>query len=267
MNERKPSKVFMSNNNDPEMQVAIENARATFRYFWREVAWEKQRIVKALDLACVKAPFPVDERDPPAQGIPEVEQMWLGEIDFDGKFVSGVLLNSPNWLKNVKAGDPARFRLDEISDWMYAIGGEVYGAHTVNLMPSRMEKRERKEHDSAWGMDFGDPKTIRMAPQKKGWFGTRPAETQEHPMSEAMAPGYRNQLMADPSLAYWKDDRGWTLLHHQALAGSTATVQVFLDCGAVPDAETDHGMTPIQLARSLGWDKVAALLSRQGATG
>ena len=33
--------------------------------------------------------------------------MWLGEVDFDGQFVSGVLLNSPNWLKSFKAGDAA----------------------------------------------------------------------------------------------------------------------------------------------------------------
>ena len=51
--------------------------------------------------------------------------MWLGEIDFDGQFVSGKLLNAPNWLKTVKQGDSARFRLGEITDWMYAISGEV----------------------------------------------------------------------------------------------------------------------------------------------
>jgi len=47
----------MFDDSDPEMQRAYENARANFRYFWREVAWERRRIVPALDLACVKAPF------------------------------------------------------------------------------------------------------------------------------------------------------------------------------------------------------------------
>src|SRR5262245_2307940 len=107
----------------------------------------------------------------------------------------GALLNAPNWLKTVKAGDPARIPLGAISDWMYASSGEVYGAFTVNLMRSRMGRREREEHDSAWGLDFGDPKTIRLVPQKKGWFGRGEVESQEHPMSEAMAPPLGDQLV------------------------------------------------------------------------
>src|ERR1043165_2567294 len=98
MSESRPSRVFMFDNSDPEMQRAYERSRATFRYFWREMAWERRRIVPALDMAAVKAPF----ADPPGtlrpQGQPEVEHMWLGEVDFDGESVTGVLLNDPNWL-------------------------------------------------------------------------------------------------------------------------------------------------------------------------
>jgi uncharacterized protein YegJ (DUF2314 family) len=47
----------MFDDSDPEMQRAYESARATFRYFWREVAWERRRIIPALSLAAVKAPF------------------------------------------------------------------------------------------------------------------------------------------------------------------------------------------------------------------
>src|ERR1700757_632446 len=99
MSESQPSRVFVFDNSDPEMQRAYENARATFRYFWREIAWERRRIVPALDLACVKAPFSDGKQAAPAKGTPEVEHMWLGEVDFDGRSVSGVLLNDPNWLK------------------------------------------------------------------------------------------------------------------------------------------------------------------------
>jgi uncharacterized protein YegJ (DUF2314 family) len=274
MSESQPSKVFMFDNNDPEMQAAYEKARATFRYFWREVAWERRRIVPALDLAGVKAPFSDGKRDTPTQDNPEVEHMWLSEVDFDGQFVSGVLLNAPNWLKTVKQGDSARLPLEEISDWMYAIDGEVYGAYTVNLMRSRMGQRERKEHDAAWGLNFGDPHKIRLVPQQKKSGGLLKAlfgglgdtDTQEHPMSEAMASSLKDQLVEDPSMLHAKDDKGWMLLHHQALAGSTASVQVLLDRGADPNAVTEHGMTPLELARSLGWDKVVALLVSKGAT-
>ncbi|WP_029629924.1 DUF2314 domain-containing protein [Zavarzinella formosa] len=262
------SKVFMFDNNDPEMQQACENARASFRYFWREVSWERRRIIPALDMACVKTAFSDGEPEAGGTDNPEVEQMWLGDVDFDGEFVSGVLLNSPNWLKSVKAGDTARRPLGEISDWMYGISGEVFGAYTVNLLRSRMGRAERQEHDAAWGLNFGDPAKIRVAPEPnkgggllKGWFGKKQPDSQEHPMSENMAATLRKQLKEDPSMLTVTDDRGWTFLHQEALAGNAATVKTLLEAGADPKAATHDGKTPLQLARSLGWEKVAALLA------
>jgi ankyrin repeat protein len=96
----------------------------------------------------------------------------------------------------------------------------------------------------------------------KSWFGNKP-DTQEHPMSKAMASSLKEQLTNDPSLVSAKDERGWTFLHQEALAGSTATVKVLLAAGADPNAVTDHGMTPLQLARSLGWEEVVALLGNK----
>ena len=134
-----------------------------------------------------------------------------------------------------------------------------------------MNHRERKEHDEAWGLNFGDPNKIRLVPeQKKGLlkslFGGRTdPETQEHPMSENMGPALEEQLAKHPSMLHDKDDRGWTLLHHQALAGSLASVKILLERGADLNALTDHGMSPLQLAKSLRWDKVVALLVSKGA--
>jgi uncharacterized protein YegJ (DUF2314 family) len=269
MSEPEPSKVFLFDNSDPEMQAAYVNARASFRYLWREIAWERRRIVSALDLACVKAPFTDGHQETSTPNNPEVEHMWLGEVDFDGQFVTGDLLNAPNWLKTVKAGDPARVPLAEISDWMYAIRGEVFGAYTVNLLRSRMGAAERRQHDEAWGLNFGDPTKIRLVPAaKKGggllksWLGKKQEDPQEHPMSEAMAPSLKEQLLKNPSMLTAKDAQGWTYLHQEALAGSAATVKILLEAGADRNAVTDHGMTPLQLAKSLGWDKVIALLAR-----
>jgi uncharacterized protein YegJ (DUF2314 family) len=267
MSESHPSKVFMFDDNDPDMQRAYENARATFRYYWREMAWERRRIVPALDLACVKAPFSDGKQATTTKDHPEAEQMWMSEVDFDGQLVSGVLLNDPNWLKSVKKGDSARFPLNEITDWMYVISGEVFGAYTVNLLRSRMGRKERADHDSAWGLNFGDPAKIRVVPELtkgggllKGWFGKRQTHPQEHPMSEAMASSLKEQLAKNPSMVSAKSDKGWTLLHQEALAGSTATVKVLLEAGADRNAITDHGLTPLELAKSLHWDNVVALL-------
>jgi ankyrin repeat protein len=57
-----------------------------------------------------------------------------------------------------------------------------------------------------------------------------------------------------------KDERGWTILHHLALAGSTAGVQVLLEAGADPKAKTAKGHTAAQLAGTLGWAEVVRLL-------
>jgi uncharacterized protein YegJ (DUF2314 family) len=268
MSESQPSRVFLADNSDPEMQRAYESARATFRYFWREIAWERRRIVPALEMACVKAPFSDGHQETHTPDTPSVEHIWLSEVDFDGLVVSGVLMNSPNWLKTLKEGDPVRIPLGQISDWMYVISGNVFGAYTVNLLRSRMGRRERQEHDSAWGLNFGDPTKIRVAPEPgkgggllKGWFGKRQADTGEHPMSENMAESLKDQLAKEPSLVSATDDRGWTLLHQEALAGSAATVKVLLAAGADPNAVTNHGMTPLQLAKSLAWDNVVSLLA------
>jgi uncharacterized protein len=263
------SKVFLFDNSDPEMQQAYEKARETFRYFWRELAWERRRIIPGLTLASVKAPFSDGEDAEPVEGQPDVEHMWIDDVDFDGQFVTGVLLNSPNWLKTVAEGDPVSVPLAEISDWMYAIGTEVYGAHTVNLLRSRMGREERAEHDAAWGLEFGDPRSVRLAPGgKKGGFlkslfgGAKEEVPEEHPMSENAGPAFAEQLAANPEMASDADDRGWTLLHHQALAGSTATVKALLEHGADPAAVTSEGHTPLDLAQALNWEKVVELLAR-----
>jgi len=267
MSESQSATIYQFDGGDPEMLQASENARNTFRYFWREMAWERRRIVPALDLACVKAPFSDGDQ---AQGKPgdfEVEHMWISEVDFDGRNVSGTLLNVPNNLTTVKQGDSVTLPFGQIGDWMYAISGEVYGAYTVNLMRSRMDPRERKSHDRAWGLNFGDPVEIRVVPDRnrgkgllKSWFGKREADTGEHPMSENMAVSLQEKIAKDKTFITTKDDRGWTLLHQEALAGSAPTVKVLLTAGADPKAKTNDGRTALELARSLGWENVVTLL-------
>lgn len=238
-------------NCDPQMQEAFAQARSTFRFFWREYAWDRRRIMPALDLACVKAPFSDGERQTVAEGTTNVEHLWLSDVDYDGQFVSGVLAHAPYWLKTVKEDDTARFRVNEICDWMYVIGGEAYGAFTVNLLRSRMSERERQEHDAAWGLTFGDPLMVRIV------------SDQEHQaLSEAAASSLRDQLSKTPSLASATGHNGWTLLHQDASAGSIATVKVLLEAGADPNAVTEQGFTPMQLAEALGWKSVVDLMSR-----
>ncbi len=223
------SKVFLNPNDDTEMTKAMAQARANFRYFWREMSWEMRRIIPALDLAIVKFPFsdPPGKRDP---DNPAVEEMWLGSVDFDGQNVTGTLMNSPNWLKTIKEGTEYSRPLAELSDWMYVTQGRAYGAYTVNLMRSRMNSSERRSHDSAWGLEFGEPKNILVAPvdwtatPKKGLLakllGNRkvPEITveQEHPMAVNMLESLKEHIEANPSFLHDTDQKGWTVLHQMS---------------------------------------------------
>jgi|GEM_PF-68085 len=264
MGDSQRSQVFQFDNDDPDMKEAYRSARVTFKYFWREMAWEQRRIVTALDLACVKAPFSDADRPGARPNSTEIEQMWVSDVAFDGKYLSGTLINSPNELRTYKQGDSVRLKLDQITDWMYVISGDVYGAYTVNLMRSRMDRKERKEHDSAWGLNFGDPTTIKLVPGSDDGDEESPEST-EHKMSEAMAESLKESLAERPSLLHDTDDKGMTLLHQLCLAGSAATVKVLLDAGADRNAVTKRGLTPLQLAQVLGWKRVIRLL-KPGAT-
>ncbi|MGE3804174.1 MAG: DUF2314 domain-containing protein [Gemmataceae bacterium] len=245
------SKVYQAEGDDPDMLRAYENARATFRYFWREVMWDRNRIVPALGMAMVKAPFsdgPTARRKP---GVPNVEHMWIDDVDFDGQTVFGTLQNSPNWLESVQAGAAAQFPRAEISDWLYVIGEEAYGAFTVNVLRSRMDKKERAQHDGMWGLNFGDPNKPRTAPDGEG----------ESPLSKSAAASLQQALAKDPKLIASTGHRSWTMLHHHASAGNTTLVKLLLEAGADVNAKTSEGFTALQIAQVLGWKDIAALLT------
>jgi uncharacterized protein len=273
MSKKAHAAVVVFDNADPAMQQAYEAARTTFRYLWRELAWERRRIVKAIDLAAVKVPF--SDAD-----AANVEHMWVSELDFDGELIHGTLLSSPNTLQSVQRGDAVQVAIADISDWIFAIAGQAYGAHSVNLMRQRMSERERKAHDDAWSLQFGDPHAVRLVYDARlaergegkpgflrGLFAKKapaeqlaPPSLDEHPMSVVMAEPLRQSLAENPDMLHARDDRGWQMLHHEALAGSTATVQVLLAAGADPQALTAKGMSARALAQSLDWRKVMALL-------
>ncbi len=267
--------IVMYKGDDPEMVAVSEKARKSFRYFWREMSWEYRRIIPGLDLAAVKVAF----TDPDvAPGDPDTEQMWVSEIQCDGKNFMGTLLNSPAWLTNVKAGDPVCEPLSEITDWMFAVRGKVYGGYTVNLLRSRMSSAERKEHDQAWGLDFGDPEEIEVvyvAPESEpGFFGRlfgkkaviNPEEQRramiEHPMSVNMGESLLESLRESKDMLTVEDEEGWTMLHRDALAGNATIVKILLKQGADPKVKTPDGDTALDLARIFGWKHVIKLLSK-----
>ncbi|MCA9607961.1 MAG: DUF2314 domain-containing protein [Myxococcales bacterium] len=231
---------------DAEMQAASDRAQQTFKYFWRELTWEYRRIVPGCAVKMVKIGFPTGR---PADPGPSHEHMWVDRIDFDGLRVYGTLNNQPNWIAGLNEGDAVDVPLAQVSDWIYSRDDQVFGGFTVHLIRSRMGAAEQRSHDEAWGYDFSGPP--QLAPG---------SPDDEHPMSENMAPVYRDQLAGDTSPARFVDQNGWTQLHHFALGGSHAIVDVLLHAGADPSAKTPDGRTARDLAVAMGWPRVVARL-------
>ena len=277
------SPIFQFPSDDPEMDQAAAKARKTFRYFWREMAWEYRRIVPALEMAAVKASFfdPPEIQAQNPEGL-EVEHMWLLDVDFNGRQLNGTLINSPMSLQTYSEGDEVTIPGKQICDWMYVVEGKVYGGFTVDVIRSRMEKSERTQHDQAWGFDFGDTGIVNLVPpeyigeapaKKKGFFsgfGKSKATPQdyakvaatEHPMSVNMSESLEQTLKDNPSFINETDDHGYNFLHQLSLAGSLHGVNVCLKHGADPNKAAPNGMTSYKLAKVLGWKKVMARLKK-----
>ncbi|MBD3193575.1 MAG: DUF2314 domain-containing protein [Candidatus Lokiarchaeota archaeon] len=257
MNNLENREISWSGLFDPEMEHASQKARETFKFFWRELFWEYMRIVPSLDIALVKLPLSDDKISQDENKNPLVEHMWINNINFDGENIEGNLINEPYLMQSVKQGDFINATFSEISDWMYSINNQVYGAFTVNLLRSRMNKNERKRHDNAWGLMFADAHQNRITPY---FEHNKPINAIiEHPMSEQMIPSLKQFLEEHPSQIEHKDERGWTMLHNHSLAGSTPTVRVLLEYGANPKIKTKQGNTPLDLAILMNWKKVITL--------
>ena len=278
MSEQKT--VFYTPGEDPMMIEAGKRARQSFRFFWRELSWEQKRIIPGLSMAGIKATFqdPPEMRAQNPNGL-ECEHMWLLEVDFDGKHIEGTLINQPDSLLSVKEGDRVRLAPQQLCDWLYVIGEDVYGGFTIDVMRSQMGAAERKAHDEAWGFDFGTPGIVDLVPhefigEKKakggflsGLFGSKPAPQDfgkvaqsEHPMSINMRESLEESLTQNPGMLHETDPKGFTFLHQLSLAGAYDCVDVCLRRGANPNQPAHNGMTPIMLANCLGWKRVVQRL-------
>ncbi|PIQ26896.1 hypothetical protein COW36_15985 [bacterium (Candidatus Blackallbacteria) CG17_big_fil_post_rev_8_21_14_2_50_48_46] len=262
--------IYRVKNDSQDMLEAGQKARQSFKYFWRELTWENRRIIPSLDLAVVKFPFETARKP----NTPAYEHMWIDDISFDGETISGTLVNQPRWVKHLEAGALVSVPLAEISDWMFAHDGKVYGGYSVNLMRSKMEPAQRQQHDEAWGFDFGDPDLIEITPytdenlkascvtsSEDSKLGSQlDLELPEHPMSINMAQEFEALLNESPDILGEKDFEGWTLLHREVLAGNVLLVESLLKNGANPYEQNDKGENAFDLAQKMGWTKIQAAL-------
>ncbi len=208
-------------------------------------------------MSVIKRGFPTNKK-----GNLSVEYMWVGDISFDGKVITGNLLNQPNQIENLNQGDIVQFDYEEISDWMYSISGKVYGAFTVNVLRSRMTKKELKEHDDAWGLDFGDPLNLNIDPilSFSKFLLTPSIDLPEHTMSENMVDKSEDEIremegkINDPIVF------NMTMLQFESLAGNLTQVELLLKYGADKRIKNVHGQTAQDLAKMFNWEKISAVV-------
>ncbi|MGJ1269643.1 DUF2314 domain-containing protein [Sphingobacterium spiritivorum] len=262
------NEIFFARGDSPKMMDAFKNAQQTFKYFWREWSWENRRIIPALTVACVKVAFSQRQAD---QEDPLVEHMWINEVDFDGINIRGVLVNSPNALTNIANGDFVEIPLEQISDWLFAIPESkpkgisrlfsgnplprAYGGFTIQAMRSDMSAQERKEHDKAWGLEFGDYNETLIVSQQKEY----PENLAEHPMSKNMREKLIEFIKDNPDELTHADEEGYTLLHRETIAGNKTSVEVLLAAGMDKDAKTNQGYTALDFAAKLDWQHIIPL--------
>ena len=159
----------------------------------------------------------------------EVEHVWIENIQFDGITISGNLINRPIIVTDYRQGDLIRVDLCNIDDWMYVQVGKVYGAHTVQVIRSRMTPRERDSHDDEWGFDFCDPNEVRLMP-KQSDENICSIELVDHPMSINMEETFRCGLAADPYLAKEVDTNGNTMLFTESMGGNLLLFIITIWC-------------------------------------
>lgn len=266
------SPLFFADGADSKMIAAYKNAQETFKYFWREQSWEYRRIIPGLTVSCVKVAF---SQETPDSEQPIVEHMWINEIDFDGDNVKGYLMNEPDELTNIQAGDYVNVPLGEISDWLFAISPtekkskfsqlfsspslpKAYGGFTIQKIRADMSESERKDHDNAWQIDFGDFNMVEVVHEQK----EKPENLTEHPMSRNMKEDFVKFLNEYPAELTNTDENGMTLLHRETIAGNLSSVEVILASGADQNIKTNHGKTALDYARQLNWKHLIPVLEK-----
>lgn len=247
--------IYFVRNDSQKMISAFEKAQDTFKYFWRELYWEYRRIVPALDAAYVKVAFMQN-----MEGLdePKVEHMWINDVNFDGEMIEGVLINKPDELTNVKDGDRVEIPLSQVSDWLFATNGKTYGGFTIQAFRSEMSEKERKNHDKAWGLNFGDYNDILLVYEQK----EHPENLIEHPMSKNMKAKFVEFLEGNPEILTEKDKKGYSILHRETIAGNASTIEVLRQFNVDINDKTNSGKTAIDFARSLNWTHIIPLVEK-----
>jgi len=115
---------------DPEINAAIEEAQRRLPEFQRALDEDARRLIPAIAGALVKARF--ESRITHA-----IEHMWVEDVGFEDEKIVGTLANEPNSIPELSKGEWVSVSPEDISDWVYRLGGRTFGGFTVRVMQRR----------------------------------------------------------------------------------------------------------------------------------
>jgi uncharacterized protein YegJ (DUF2314 family) len=119
----KPDVVIHVDENDREMQEAIELAKRTFPRFvdnWKSTKNQGYSLKFAVRTA---------------KG--GVEHIWFNPVTIDGDLIQAVCASDPEDVPGLKDGDRRELKKADISDWMIMLNGKCYGGYTIRVLAKR----------------------------------------------------------------------------------------------------------------------------------
>jgi uncharacterized protein YegJ (DUF2314 family) len=121
---------------DPGMNAAIENARATVSTF----------------IAALKSPKPAQSAFAVKMAFTDgcnTEHMWLTPVTYDGTSFQGIVDNEPETVKTVKIGQKVTVPQSKISDWMYVENRKLVGGYSLRVLRESLPAVERADFDKS----------------------------------------------------------------------------------------------------------------------
>jgi len=123
---------------DLEVTNAISEARSTVAGFLEALKAPKQ----SQSEFTVKYPFEEDGT---------TEHMWVVNLKYDGKVLTGILYNYPNKIRNLSYQQAVELRPDQVSDWTYIEDGQIVGGFTLRALYKNYPEEKRRELEESLG--------------------------------------------------------------------------------------------------------------------
>jgi uncharacterized protein YegJ (DUF2314 family) len=119
---------------DPEMNAAIQKARASLPKFW----------LKFTNHKIEEQGFNLKVRIVDDNGS---EHFWCGDIEGNPEKPTCVIANEPDTVESVKIGERIEVDTDTISDWMFTRGEKIVGGQTIKVMLPHLPSEEAKLYE------------------------------------------------------------------------------------------------------------------------